>query len=108
MDKPGFKAAFPFQNDVLALPVTDLSIASEWYCEHFGMQEVQRANEPVPVVILERDGAQIGFAINGEDPTQDGAAILVSNISGMKTELESKGVQIGNWRVDERDGEKEL
>lgn len=26
-----FKAAYPFQNDVLALPVTDLEAASRWY-----------------------------------------------------------------------------
>ena len=48
----------------------------------------------------------IGFSINGGDASQDGAAILVSNIHGIKDELESSGVKIGNWRVDERDGKK--
>ena len=38
--------------------------------------------------------------------TQDGAAILVRDIHGMKEELEANGVGIGNWRVDERDGQK--
>lgn len=101
-----FKAAYPYQQDVLALPVTDLDAASEWYCNHFGMVEVDRRNDPVPTVILERDGTRIGFSINGGDASQDGAAILVSNILGMKEELESSGVEIGNWRVDERDGQK--
>jgi len=101
-----FKAAFPFQQDVLALPVTDLDTASEWYSKHFGMAEVERRDVPVATVILERNGTKMGFAINGCDASQDGAAILVSNIRGMKEELESRGVQIGNWRVDEREGQK--
>lgn len=105
-ETPNFKAAFPYQQDVLALPVTDLDNASEWYSKHFGMVEIERHDATVPTVILERDGTRIGFAINGCDASQDGAAILVSNIRGLKEELESKGVQIGNWRVDERDGQK--
>lgn len=106
-DNPAFKAAFPYQDDVLALPVDDLDTASKWYSEHFGMVEVERRDDPVPAVILERDGARIGFSINGKDASQDGAAILVSNIAEVRNELESKGVQTGNWRVDKRDG-KEL
>lgn len=101
-----FKAAFPYQQDVLALPVTDLDLALEWYSEHFGMVEVERSDDPVPNIILERDGTRIGFSINGGDAAQDGAAILVSNIRGMKEELESRGVQISNFRIDDRDGEK--
>ena len=105
-EAPEFKAAFPYQQDVLALPVTDIDTASEWYSEHFGMAEIERSDSPVPTVILERDGTRIGFAINGRNPAEDGAAILVSNIQGMKEELESRGVQICNWHVDERDGQK--
>ena len=101
-----FKAAFPYQQDVLALPVANLDAASAWYSKHFGMIEVERRTDPVPTVILERDGARIGFSINGGDATQDGAAILVSNILGIKEELESRGVEIRNWRVDERNGQK--
>ena len=106
VDAHEFKAAFPFQQDVLALPVTDLDAASEWYSKHFGMVETERLEGAAPTVILERNGTRIGFAINGGDPSQDGAAILVSNIQGMKEELESRGVEIGNWRIDERDGQK--
>ena len=104
--QPEFTDAFPFQNDVLALPVSDLDVASAWYCEKFGMTEVERTDSPNPAVILERDGTKIGFAINGGDPTQDGAAILVRAIANMREELHAKGVETGNWRVDERDGEK--
>ena len=105
-DKPTFKSASPYQKDVLTLPVTDLNTASDWYCKHFGMVEIKRHEAPVPTVILERDGIQLGFSINGGDASQDGAAILVANIQRMRDELESNGVSVGDWRIDERDGQK--
>ena len=106
MAEPKFQSASPYSDNVLALPVTDLDVASEWYCKHFGMTEVERRDVPNPAVILERDGVQIGFAINGGDPSQEGAAIRVSDIGGIKAELESNGLSIANPRVDERDGQK--
>ena len=105
-DRPKFKRAFPFQHDVLALPVIDLDVASEWYSKAFGMTEIKRCDEPNPTVILKRNDTEIGFSINGGDATQDGAAILVSGIERLKEEFEGKGVEIGNWRVDEREGKK--
>ena len=105
-DAPQFKAAYPYQKDVLALPVKDLDAAAQWYSEHFGMREVERVQLPMPTVILERDGTRIGFAINGGDPGQEGAGVLVSNIRGIRDEFESRGAKIANWRVDERDGER--
>ena len=101
-----FKGAFPYQSDVLALPVTDLDSASRWYSKAFGLREVERRTDPHPAVILERDGVRMGFAINGGDASQDGAAILVSDIHRAKQELEANGVATGNWRVDERNGRK--
>lgn len=103
---PRFKAAHPYQQDILALPVSDIDAASAWYSAHFGMAEVVRHNDPVPTVILARDGTQIGFAINGGDPGMDGAAILVENIHDMRDELASRGLTIDNWRIDERDDQK--
>lgn len=70
------------------------------------MEVVERLQQPVPTVILARDGIRLGFAINGGDPAQDGAAVLVSDIRGLKDEFESRGAKVGNWRVDERDGRK--
>jgi len=104
--EPKFKQAFPYQKDVLALPVSDLDAAARWYAEHFGMTEVERRTQPVPTVILERDGTRIGFAINGGDASQDGAAILVTSIEAIKQELEANGTQVGNWRVDENNGRR--
>jgi catechol 2,3-dioxygenase-like lactoylglutathione lyase family enzyme len=105
-EAPLFKAAFPYQKDVLALPVGDLDVASHWYATAFGLTEVERRSHPHPTVILERDGVKMGFAVNGGDASQDGAAILVADIHRAKQELEANGVRIGNWRVDTRDGQR--
>ena len=55
---------------------------------------------------MERDGVRIGFAINGGDPEQEGAAILVSDIERAREEVEARGVKIGNPRTDEREGKR--
>ena len=104
-DRPRFRRAFPFQDDVLALPVVDLDAASQWYSKSFGMAEVERRDDPHPTVVLERDGTRIGFSVNGKDASQDGAAILVSDLHSLKEELEANGVETRNRRVDERDGQ---
>ena len=101
-----FKGAFPYQKDVLALPVVDLDAASQWYSKTFGLKEVERRTHPHPTVMLERDGVKIGFSINGGDASKDGAAILVSDIRRAKEEIEANGINISNWRVDERNGQK--
>ena len=106
MSEPSFQSATPYKDDILALPVTDLDTASDWYCKHFGMTEIERRDVPNPAVILERDNVRIGFAINGGDPSQAGAAIRVNDINGIKSQIESNGVDVANTRVDERDGEK--
>lgn len=104
--KSQFKAAYPYQKDVLALPVSDIDAASSWYATHFGMVEVERSQAPEPRVVLERDGVRIGFAVNGGDASQDGAAIRVSGVGDLMSELKSNGVEVGNWRVDERGGDR--
>jgi catechol 2,3-dioxygenase-like lactoylglutathione lyase family enzyme len=101
-----FEKAFPYGKDVLALPVADLNAAAHWYGHHFGMVEVERKSQPRPTVIMERDGVRIGFSVNGGDSSQEGAAILVRDIHAVRTELESRGVHGGDWRVDERDGNR--
>ena len=103
---PLFQAASPFATDVLALPVKNIDNAAKYYAKAFGLTEVERHNTPVPTVIMERDGTRIGFAVNGGDPTQDGAAIRVTDAQRAKDELEANGVQTGNWRIDDRDGQK--
>lgn len=101
-----YEVAFAYADDILALPVEDIDRASAWYRDAFGLNEVERRDHPVPTVILERDDVRIGFAINGGDPENDGAAILVTDIHRARAELEANGIEIGNWRVDERDGQE--
>ena len=101
-----YEAAFPFAEDVLALPVDDINRAAAWYAPRFGLVEVERRDHPVPTVLLERDGVRIGFAVNGGDPANEGAAIRVTDIQRARDELEANGVETANWRVDERDGER--
>ena len=105
-DQPLFEAAFPYQDDVLALPVEDLDRAANWYARAFGLAEVERRDSPVPTVIMQRDGVQIGFAINGGDATQDGAAILVSDLERARRELEANGISPGDSRVDDHNGKQ--
>ena len=106
MAEPLFEAAFPFAEDVLALPVEDIDVAAAWYGERFGLVEVERRDAPVPTVLMERDGVRIGFAVNGGDASNDGAAILVADAARARQEIEAKGVKTGNWRIDERDGKR--
>ena len=101
-----YEAAFPFAADVLTLPVEDIDRAAAWYGAKFGLTEVERRDDPFPTVILERDGVRIGFAVNGGDAAEDGAAIRVTDVHGARDELEARGVRTANWRVDERDGER--
>ena len=100
-----YLAAYPFADDVLSLPVTDIDATVTYYARAFGLTEVERHAEPASVV-MERDGVRIGFAVNGGDPDQEGAAVLVSDIERARDELRAAGVEIGNWRVDERDGQE--
>ncbi len=101
-----FRAAYPFLDDVLGLPVKDVVQAASWYGHAFGLVEVERRADPVPTVIMERDGVQIGFAVNGGVPENDGAAILVRDIHRARREFEAKGIKAVNWGVEERNGQK--
>ena len=101
-----YVAAFPFANDVLALPVEDIAQTVRWYSRAFCLREVEWRDSPLPAVIMERDDVRLGFAINGGDASQEGAAILVTDIHRARDELEARGVKTGSWRVDERDGQK--
>ncbi|MCY3748265.1 MAG: VOC family protein [Chloroflexi bacterium] len=103
--EPLFKAARPYQDDVLALPVEDLDQASQWYANALGLTEVERREDPVPTVIMQRDGIRIGFAINGGDASNDGAAILVTDIERARRELEASGLSPGESRIDDHDGQ---
>ena len=100
-----FAAAFPFCDDVLGLPVEDIDSAAAFYADAFGLTEVERTQTP-PTVIMERDGVRVGFSVNGGDASQDGAAILVTDIRRARDEIEAQGIEVGEWRIDERDAKR--
>ncbi len=100
-----FVSASAYQDNILELPVAEIDATASWYCQNFGMHEIERSQSPVPQVVLERDGVKIGFAVNGGNPEQDGAAIRVQNLDALRSEFETKGVTVGNRRIDERNGE---
>jgi catechol 2,3-dioxygenase-like lactoylglutathione lyase family enzyme len=104
-DTPLLIDAFPYQEDVLALPVVDLDAAARWYSNAFGLREVERRDQPHQAVILERDGVRIGFALTGGDASQDGAGIQVSDIHLAKEQI-GASLDVGDVRIEEQDGEK--
>jgi catechol 2,3-dioxygenase-like lactoylglutathione lyase family enzyme len=106
MHRELFKDTSPYQDDVLALPVDDLDAAARWYSNAFGLREVERRDHPHDAVILERDGVKIGFALTGGDASQDGAVIQVSDIDRAKEEIEAAGVHVGNFGIEDKDGER--
>ena len=104
--QPSFVEAAAYDGDVLTLPVADIDAAAQWYGTHFSMREVERTETPTRQVVLERDGVRLGFAENGGDSSQNGAAVRVRGIAKLYEQLGDAGVHAANWRVDERDGDK--
>ena len=101
-----FEDAFPFADDVKTLPVKDIDRTVAWYETAFGFKEVSRQDEPTPSVLMVREGIEIGFSINEKNPEEEGVAFLVSDAKQAREEIEANGVETGNWRIDERDGER--
>ncbi|NKB89256.1 MAG: VOC family protein [Acidobacteria bacterium] len=105
MDDRLFIEAHPYADDVLALPVTDLEAAADYYARVLGLREVERRDDP-PALLMERDGVRIGFSVNGGDASQEGAAILVSDLEQLEQEVVAAGAVPANSRIDERDGQR--
>ena len=87
-----FKNAWPYQNDVMALPVANVEAAAPFYEKMMGFRVVQRLDAPHRRVVLERDGLQIALNENGGDPTQDGVAFEVDNAEAAYAEFKANGL----------------
>ena len=62
-----FEQAWPYQDDLLALPVSDADESAAWYASHFGLVEVDRPDAEHKTVIMERDGVRFvtpAFMVN--------------------------------------------
>ncbi len=76
-----FEAAYAYGEEILGLPVADISHAVEWYSRSFGLSEIERNAAPKPQVLMERDGVRIGFTENGLDPSNPGAPWIEMNFN---------------------------
>ena len=87
------KNAWPYQKDKMNLPVANVETAIPFYEKIMGFKLISQSETPYPSAILERDGMQIGFSQNGEDPTQDGVFFEVDNVENTFAEFKSNGLE---------------
>ena len=99
-----FKAAVPYADNALDLPVADVESAIPYYERTFGFRVVSRGTAPHPSVILERDNIRIGLAENGGDPTQEGCFFEVDNVEAAFEEIKGTPASAGAIEVEEVGG----
>ncbi len=87
------KNAWPYQQDKMNLPVTNVETAIPFYQAIMGFELLSQNDTPYPSAVLERDGIQIGLSQNGGDPTQDGCFFEVDNIETAFAEFKSNGLE---------------
>ena len=88
-----FKNAWPYQRDVMNLPVADVAASIPFYQTIFDFKLLSQTDGPVKSVVLGRDEIRIGLAENGGDPTQDGCFFEVDNVESAFTELKENGLE---------------
>ncbi|MCC7262924.1 MAG: VOC family protein [Candidatus Latescibacteria bacterium] len=99
-----FKGAFPIgDTDVANLPVKHLGPAIGYYTLVLGFVLVSREEGRA---VLQRDEARIGLAENGQDPEQASCYFAVSDVEGLRRELEAKGIEPTAIRVDQHEGKQ--
>lgn len=92
--KATLKQAWPYQQNVLALPVGNLAQALPFYQTVLGFELVIQTDTPQPSAILSRDGIQLGLAENGGDPEQNGCFFEVDNVITAFAELKANGLPL--------------
>lgn len=99
-----FKGVYPIgDTDLNALPVRKIGPAIGYYTQMFGFSVVSRDDKSA---VLQRDGVKIGLAVNGDDPEQASCYFDVSDVEAMWRELDQKGIEPSQIRVDEHGGKK--
>jgi lactoylglutathione lyase len=88
-----FKAARPYKEDKMNLPVANVETAIPFYETRMGFQLISRDDLPFKSAILARDGIEIGLAENGGDPQQEGCFFEVDNAESAFSELKSNGLE---------------
>lgn len=90
--KATFKNAWPYQDDVMTLPVADVEAAAPFYESMMGFRVVERSDSPNRSLVLERDGLRIGLNENDGDPSQAGVAFEVDNVEAAYAEFKANGL----------------
>ena len=102
MSSVEFLSASPIGGtNVNALPVRDIGPAIGYYVHVLGFAVVER---DAASATLQRDGATIGLAQNGEDPEQASVYFSVSDAAELRRELAEKGIEPSELRTDEYNG----
>ncbi|MBO0800023.1 MAG: VOC family protein [Blastocatellia bacterium] len=100
--KAVFKAAKPYLDDALNLPIPNIDTSIPYYEKVFGFRVLSKQDGPIRSVILARDEIRIGLAENGGDPGQEGCFFEVDDIEAAFAELKSNGLdqKEANFRID--------
>ncbi|MAJ71457.1 glyoxalase [Candidatus Poribacteria bacterium] len=88
-----FISASPYQDDVLSLPVHDLSVSIPFYEKFMKFQVIRRETKPYQLAILSRDEVKIGLAENGGDPEQEGVYFTVNSVKQAFDFFSSNGLE---------------
>ena len=88
-----FISASPYQDDVLSLPVHDLSASIPFYEKFMKFQVIRRETKPYQLAILSRDEVKIGLAENGGDPEQEGVYFTVNSVKQAFDFFSSNGLE---------------
>lgn len=98
-----FKAAYPYAEDKMNLPVANVETAIPFYETVMGFRVVSRNDSPHKSACLARDEIQIGLAENGGDPSQEGCFFEVDNAEAAFAELKSNGLEkeVADFRIDQ-------
>jgi len=96
-------AAFGYQGDALNLPVAEADASAAFYVATMGFAEVERGDEPVKRVVIERNGVRMGLAENGGDSEQDGCAFHTDDVAALREELLASGAgKVGEIKSETR------
>jgi len=105
--KSVYQSVYPIgDTDPNNLPVENLETAVPYYVQNLGFTVEARSAEPHPAAVIARDGVRMRLAQNGGDPGQASCYISVSDVDQALAELQGKGLDLSEPRVDEHEGKK--
>ena len=100
-------SAWGYQGDAMNLACADVDSATPYYVSMMGFAVIERGDQPVKRVVLERDGIQMALAENGGNPEQDGCAFRTDNLVELRDEFIANGLdKIGAIDDDTQGGKK--